>query len=123
MIILSKLLLRNNTIWTVMSIVLTTSRQIITQNFLWHTLRYRSYFSPTVHKNIKIRRLINCFNFFIKCKVFFWIYWDHITHKKKIQFIWIVPSEHFCPPPTVKKLINQKNESQNLLKCLILVMS
>ena len=49
---------------------------------LRHTLRYRSYFSATVHKNLKIKRLKNCFkSLFPRCRIFFYIYLDHIMQK------------------------------------------
>ena len=61
---------------------------MLSLHYLWHTLRYRSYFSPTVRKILKIKRLKNCFkSLFLKCKVFFYIYWDHIMQKKYNSFV------------------------------------
>ena len=50
-----------------------------------HTFRYRSYFSPTGHKNLKIKSLKNCFKMlFSICKILFYIYLDHIMQKTQI---------------------------------------
>ena len=55
---------------------------------IWHTLRYRSYFSATVHKNLKIKMLKNCFkSLFPICRIFFYIYLDHIMQKKYKLFV------------------------------------
>ena len=49
---------------------------------LRHTLRYRSYFSATGHKNVKIKSLKNCFkSLFSRCRILFYIYLDHIMQK------------------------------------------
>ena len=49
--------------------------------YIWHTLRYRSYFSPTGCKKLKIKRLKNCFKLlFSRCRIFFYIYLDHIEN-------------------------------------------
>ena len=77
----------------------------IQQMMIRHTLRYRSYFSATVHKNLKIKRLKNASNRYLQDVEYSSIYIWTISCKNNTNYLSHVTSHSPVTSHILRKLI------------------